>query len=141
MHDVVEDTETSQKEILEIFNARVARLVELESEDKRPEIHARKSWRIRKEEQLEKLRKTSDKDSDVFMIALSDKLANTEDILEAYKIEKMSVWNKFNQTDPVAQHWYYQSFADIIAEKSDLSESKQYKRYIHVLEELFACIK
>ena len=137
LHDVVEDTQTSLEEIYELFGDRVGRFVELESEDKRPGINVRESWKVRKEEQIKQLRTTLDGDSDVFMIALSDKLANTMDMLEAKKIEGISFWDKFNNSDPVAQHWYYKSFADIIAEKSKLAETIPYKRFIEVIEELF----
>ena len=137
LHDVVEDTDTSLEEIYELFGDRVGRFVELESEDKRPEINAKQSWQVRKEEQIEELQNTLDEDSDVFMIALSDKLANAIDMLEAKKIEGISFWDKFNNSDPIAQHWYYKSFADIIAEKSDLGKTIPYKRYIEVIEELF----
>lgn len=137
LHDVVEDTDTLIGEINKEFGNRVGRFVELESEDKRPGEDAGETWRIRKEEQLEKLRNTLEEDKDVFMIALSDKLANTKDILEAYKIIGVSVWDEFNEKDPVVQHWYYKSFADIIAEKSNLIETDPYKKYIKVIEELF----
>ena len=137
LHDLVEDTDTSLEEIVERFGDRVGRFVELESEDKRPEMDEGESWQVRKEEQIEELRNTVEEDSDVFMIALSDKLANTLDMLEAKKMEGSSFWDKFNNSDPIAQHWYYQSFADIIAEKSNLGETIPYKRYIEVIEELF----
>ena len=137
LHDVVEDTETSLEEVYELFGDRVGRFVELESEDKRPEIDVRESWKVRKTEQIEELRNTSDRDSDVFMIALSDKLANAIDMLQAKKTEGISFWNKFNNSDPLEQHWYYKSFADIIDEKSTLGETEAYKKYIQVIEELF----
>lgn len=137
LHDVVEDTDTSLEEIYGLFGDRIGRFVELESEDKRPEMDVRESWQVRKREQIEELRNISDEDSDVFMIALSDKLANAIDTLEAKKIEGIAFWNKFNNSDPKTQEWYYKSFADIIAEKSNLAETNPYKRYIEVIEELF----
>ena len=137
LHDVIEDTDTLLEEIYELFGGRVGRFVELESEDKRPEMNVRKSWQIRKEEQIEALRNTLDQDSDVFMIALSDKLANAIEMLEAKKIEGMSFLNNFNNSDPVAQYWYYKSFADIIAEKSKLAETKSYRKYVEVIDEIF----
>ncbi|WP_414838878.1 HD domain-containing protein [Carnobacterium sp. TMP28] len=137
LHDVVEDTDTLLEEIYELFGDRVGRFVELESEDKRPKMNVRKSWQIRKEEQIEELRNTLDKDSDVFMIALSDKLANVIEMLEAKKIEGMSFLNNFNNSDPIAQYWYYKSFADVIAEKSKLAETKPYRKYVEVIDEIF----
>ena len=137
LHDVVEDTDTSLEEIYEVFGDRVGRFVGLESEDKRPEINERESWQVRKEEQIEELRNTLDEDSEVFMIALSDKLANAIDMLEAKKIVGMSFWDKFNNSNPEDQYWYYKSFADIIAEKSSLGKTDQYKEYVEVIEELF----
>ena len=115
----------------------MGRFVELESEDKRPEINVRESWKVRKTEQIEELQNISDEDSDVFMIALSDKLANAIDMLQAKKTEGISFWNKFNNSNPLDQQWYYKSFADIITEKSALGETIPYKKYIQVIEELF----
>lgn len=138
LHDVVEDTDTKLEEIYEKFGERVGHFVDLESEDKRPELDERDSWKVRKEEQIEELRNTSSEDKDVFMIALSDKLANVTDMLEEKGTEGDTFWNKFNNSDPVAQRWYYQSFADIIGEKSNLRETIPYKQYIKVIEELWS---
>lgn len=137
LHDVVEDTNTSLKEIYSLFGKRIGRLVELESENKRPHINERESWKVRKEEQIKELKNIPKEDSEVFMIALADKLANTEEMLELKNEKGLSFWNKFNNSDPKEQEWYYQSFADIIHSKSNLSDTRAYKRYIEVLNELF----
>lgn len=72
------------------------------------------------------------------MIALSDKLANAMDMVQSKREEGVSFWNKFNNSDPLDQQWYYNSFAQIISEKSNLSETVPYKKYVEVIEELFS---
>ncbi len=48
LHDTVEDTSTTREDILRLFGARVAELVEAESENKREDQKAEDTWQIRK---------------------------------------------------------------------------------------------
>lgn len=137
LHDVVEDTETTLEEIYDFFGDRVGWFVELESEDKGHGSHGKNSWKLRKENQIQTLSNISEEDSDVFMIALSDKLSNTTDMLEVKQEKGMAFLDVFNNTNPDDQYWYYKSFADVIGEKSNLSETSQYKQYLQVIDELF----
>ena len=66
LHDVVEDTEITIEEIEEKFGSRVRKLVESETEDKRADLPPEDTWRIRKEESLEKLANCGD--TDVLML-------------------------------------------------------------------------
>lgn len=137
LHDVVEDTDTTLQEVIDLFGERVGKFVSLESEDKRPHLDEKDSWQARKEEQINELNNTPEEYSDVFMVALADKLANTTEMLEAIQLKGPSFWNEFNNSDPVAQEWYYRSFADIIHKKTNLGTTDTYKSYVSVLDSLF----
>lgn len=60
LHDVVEDAGVSILEIGEKFGARVMELVASETENKHEELPPEDTWRIRKEESLERLKNTDD---------------------------------------------------------------------------------
>ena len=57
LHDVVEDAGVSIEEVGEKFGERVKELVGSETEDKRADLPPTDTWRIRKEESLEVLKK------------------------------------------------------------------------------------
>ena len=47
LHDVVEDTNTTVEQVKELFGDRVAHLVASESENKRENLPAESTWKIR----------------------------------------------------------------------------------------------
>jgi myo-inositol-1(or 4)-monophosphatase len=107
LHDAVEDTDVTIEEIEERFGKRVKSLVQSETEDKREHIPPDQTWRIRKEESLEVLRKTDD--IGVLMMWVGDKLANMRAIYRDFKVDGISMWQRFNQKDERQQAWYYYS--------------------------------
>ena len=107
LHDVVEDTDVTIEEIEERFGKRVKSLVQSETEDKREHIPPDQTWRIRKEESLELLSKTDD--IGVLMMWVGDKLANMRAIYRDFKVDGISMWQRFNQKDERQQAWYYYS--------------------------------
>lgn len=107
LHDVVEDTDVTIEEIEERFGKRVKSLVQSETEDKREHIPPDQTWRIRKEESLEVLRKADD--IGVLMMWVGDKLANMRAIYRDFKVDGISMWQRFNQKDERQQAWYYYS--------------------------------
>ena len=113
LHDVVEDTDTNIAEIKDLFGERVANLVASESENKRENLAATSTWKIRKQETLEHLKSAS---LDVKMITLGDKLSNIRAINRDYNEIGDELWQRFNQKDKSEHHWYYQGIADCIAE-------------------------
>ena len=60
LHDIVEDTDTSIEEIEKIFGKRIATLVSRETENKHIEMTKTESWKLRKTESLEELKRTDD---------------------------------------------------------------------------------
>ena len=110
LHDVVEDAGVTIEEIEERFGKRVRELVGAETEDKRAELPPSATWRIRKEESLEVLKNTED--IDVLIVWMGDKLSNMRAIYRDWKVEGHAMWQRFNQSDPDEQAWYYRSIAE-----------------------------
>ena len=134
LHDVVEDTDTTVEQVRELFGERVARLVSSESENKREDLPAENTWKIRKEETLEHLKTAS---AEVKMITLGDKLSNIRAIYRDHVSLGAEIWNRFNQKDPKEHHWYYQSIAHCMPE---LKNFEAYKEYAELIQKVF-CVK
>ncbi len=136
LHDVVEDAGITIEEIGEKFGKRVMELVASETENKREELPAEETWRIRKEESLEKL-KASD-DVEVLMLWIGDKLSNIRTIYRDFLVEGSAVWNKFHQSDVNVQAWYYRS---VMKYTERLSDTLAWKEYKTLVEKIFGVEK
>jgi myo-inositol-1(or 4)-monophosphatase len=112
LHDVIEDTDVEAAQIQAEFGARVRKLVEGESENKRPELPAAATWKTRKSETVEYLRSAASNDERI--IALADKLSNIRACLRDYEETGDAMWEKFNMTDKEMQAWYYTSIRDAL---------------------------
>lgn len=125
LHDTVEDADVSFEELKIRFGARVAALVASETETRQGNSDAEmiRSWRARKEENLNRLR---DADVDVKMLWLGDKLSNMRSFAREYDKRGNSFWNGFHQNDPAVQAWYYRTIADYTAELKDYAAHKEY---------------
>lgn len=132
LHDVVEDTPVTIEEIEEKFGSRVRFLVEAETEDKRADLPPESTWRIRKEESLDELRNSND--VAVLMLWLGDKLANMRSFYRIWKTEGDSMWQTFNQKDPVQQEWYYSTIAEYT---SSLKEHPAWQEYDQLVKIVF----
>ena len=125
LHDVVEDAGVPIEEIEKKFGKRVWELVQSETEDKRADLPAEETWRIRKEESLAVLKNTDD--MGVLMVWLGDKLANMRSIYRDFKAEGNAMWQRFNQKDEKAQAWYYRSIVELTGRLSETSAWLEYK--------------
>ncbi len=131
LHDVVEDAGVSIEEIEEHFGKRVAELVASETENKRKNLPAESTWKVRKEEALCILKDT--KDMEVKMLYLGDKLANVRSIYYIWKQEGHAMWKDFNQKDPAQQAWYYRSIADSVKELSSTLAWQEFNELINTI--------
>ena len=125
LHDVVEDAQITLEEIEASFGERVRELVESETENKREDLPASDTWRIRKEESLEVLKNTED--IGVITVWLADKLANMRSIYREWKVEGDAMWQRFNQNDANEQAWYYTSIVDFTKRLSHTVAWNEYK--------------
>ena len=131
LHDVVEDTGVTIFEIEEKFGKRVRDLVESETENKRLELPASETWRIRKEESLEVLRNTDD--IGVLMVWLGDKLANIRSIYRDFQQEGNKLWERFNQKDVNEHAWYYFSIVKLTERLSHTSAWLEFKTLVELV--------
>ena len=131
LHDTVEDTPTTIEDIEERFGARVAAFVSVDTEDKREDLPASETWRIRKEESLEVLASAS---RDEKILWLSDKLSNMRSFLCLHRAQGHAFWNGFNQKDPYQQAWYYRTIRDLL---SELRGEAAWQEYAWLVEQVF----
>lgn len=131
LHDVVEDTPITIEEIEAEFGQKIAFYVAHESEDKREDRPKSETWKIRKQEQLEK---TKDASRSVKCIMLADKLSNMRASLRDFKRDGRAIWQKFNMKDEKEQYWYYHAVADVV---KDLADTPCYQEYISILDIVF----
>ena len=131
LHDVVEDTEVTIEEIEEKFGKRVRKLVESETEDKRADLPPESTWEIRKEESLQELKNTED--VAILMLWLGDKLSNMRSFYRIWKNEGDSMWQSFNQKDPVQQKWYYSRIAELTSELKSYTAWQEYNELVKIV--------
>ena len=131
LHDVVEDTDIPIEAIEENFGPRVRYLVESETEDKRADLPPEETWRVRKEESLKEL--ASCGDTDVLMLWLGDKLANMRSFYRIWKTEGDSMWQTFNQKDPLMQKWYYSTIAELTSPLREHSAWIEYNELVKIV--------
>ena len=131
LHDVAEDTDTTVEDVIALFGERVGSLVASESEDKRENLPAESTWKIRKQETLNHLATAP---IEVKMITLGDKLSNIRAIYRDYQRIGDKLWNRFNQKDKNEHCWYYSEIARCVAE---LCEYQAYKEYCDLIDKTF----
>ena len=131
LHDVVEDAGITLDEVEQHFGARVRQLVESETEDKRENLPPEATWQIRKEESLQVLKDA--KDPAVLMVWLGDKLANMRAIYHTWTEEGDAMWQRFHQSDPAVQAWYYTTIADLTEPLAHTMAWQEYKALTEIV--------
>lgn len=131
LHDVVEDTSVTIEEIEENFGSRVKELVASETEDKRADLPPENTWKIRKEESLEELATCGD--IAVLMLWLGDKLSNMRSFYRIHKDEGDSMWQAFNQKDPMQQKWYYTRIAELTSPLKEFPAWQEYNELVKIV--------
>lgn len=111
---VVEDTNTTIDDIRREFGDKGADLVSPESEDKREDLPSGDTWKIRKQETVDRLKNESSKGAK--MIALGDKLSNIRTIWRDYATIGDKLWERFNQSNPYEILRYFGAVAEPLAD-------------------------
>ncbi len=132
LHDIVEDTPIGADAIKQRFGSRVAELVAYETENKRKDILPEKTWKIRKVESFEELRKTND--IEVKIVWMGDKLSNMRAFYRLFLEKGDELWLDFNQKDKKEQEWYYRTIAELL---SELKDQPAWQEYIYLLNKVF----
>ncbi len=134
LHDTLEDTDTSPMQLNERFGSRVLEIVQEETEDKRKDIPAENSWRIRKEEALQKFEAASDAG---LIVAIADKLSNMRSMQRDHEALWETLWQRFNNHDPAQHAWYYGSLARIFESSARLKGTQAQIEYTMRVKAVF----
>lgn len=126
LHDIVEDTDGSLKEIKARFGDRVAELVDSITENKYVGEKSTDTWKRRKEENITKLRNIHDKGAR--MLWLADFLSNMRAMASMYSEKADDMWKLFNQSDSNQHLWYNRAIAEEL--EIDLNRTGAFKELI-----------
>lgn len=113
LHDSVEDSPdgaATEAQIRREFGDHVATIVLGCSDAIAVPGRPKPPWRDRKTTYIEHL--AQETDPDILLVSACDKLHNARTILADLRTVGSAVWERFSQSDPAAQIWYYQSLAD-----------------------------
>lgn len=132
LHDTVEDCNVDPREIKRCFGARVAALVQSETEDKLSGRPSSETWMARKEESLLMLQLTRDRD--VKILWLGDKLSNIRSFYREWLARGDAIWQELNQKDPQKHAWYYRTIAESLKE---LEDTAAYQEYVDLVNKMF----
>jgi len=151
LHDMVEDTSTSVKQIDKKFGKTVAKIVDACTDATKAEKDAEKKaqadknkadeWWARKSKYLEKLKKKTMKDPSV-LVALADKTYNAEntaaDLRGKNDDEREEVWSKFNAGETLQKAWY-QGLLEAFKENKTYDRFSQplFNRFEAAVNEIF----
>jgi hypothetical protein len=106
LHDTLEDTETTFKDLTEAFGVRVANLVLAASENDKS-----LPWEVRKQHTIEILKDAS---LEEIQVIVSDKLHNLKSIRTDFNLDGDIIWQRFNRGKR-DQHWYYASIVKVLS--------------------------
>ena len=135
LHDTVEDTNVTIQQIEDMFGIRVANIVASDSEDERDGVPAPETWKMRKAENIGQI--ASAVDIGVKMVCLGDKLSNIRAIQRDFGALGNALWERFNQSDPAEQAWYYSTIADEL--ECDLGDTEAWHEYRERVDSVFSC--
>ena len=134
LHDVAEDAGVSFGELASRFGEKVAKLVAEESENKREDQPAEGTWRIRKQETIDRLK---DGNIEAKLLCLGDKLSNLREIAADYEVLGEELWERFNRKDSSDHKWYYGEILRILEEDPVLGDLPAVWEYAELWDEVF----
>ena len=133
LHDTVEDTDTTLEDIRERFGERVYELVSYDTETRGEGVDKRASWKERKQETIDILKRKDDPES--MMIVLCDKISNLRSMHLMLLDQGDEMWNVFHNNNPLDHYWYYTEIAK--AMEDDLKDYAVYKEYLFLIDAVF----
>ncbi|MFC1682935.1 HD domain-containing protein [Candidatus Zixiibacteriota bacterium] len=95
LHDVLEDTETSDEELLREFGPQVTQMVREVSEPQMVDRPKKETWDLRKAAKLKMLEKAS---CGALAIVAADRVHNTASILRDIEEHGSVIWTRFNSS-------------------------------------------
>lgn len=110
LHDTIEDTSTTYKELIEQFGVIVANLVRAASEHDKS-----LPWEERKHHTIDRLK---DATLEEIQVITADKLHNLKSIRADLEVYGEKTWERFNRGKS-EQHWYYSSIVKELAPRKE----------------------
>lgn len=126
LHDTVEDTDLTLKDIKDLFGSRIAGIVKGCSEPDKT-----LSWEARKKHTIEYLKTAP---NDIRMVACADKLHNIRSIINDYEKDGNKVWDRFNRGKE-QQEWYYTNIVESLGYTSTFHLQQELSKAVHLLFE------
>lgn len=126
LHDVLEDTNYSKKQMEKEVGRDVVRLVEWVSHDNKL------PWLEKKKQYIKNLKKAPSKAK---AIALADKIHNLRSFVVAYKEQGSKLWKKFHSTRE-NKIWFHEEVYQALSSKWDHRLLREYKKLIKQLKKL-----
>lgn len=125
LHDILEDTDVRESQIISEFGNEVLMLIKAASEPDRT-----LSWKERKTHTINYLKNAS---REIQILALCDKHSNLMDIENDVQQMGEALWQRFN-AGKLEQKWYYESLAESLR---DLSENEIYCDFVDRINKVF----
>jgi (p)ppGpp synthase/HD superfamily hydrolase len=113
LHDTVEDCDVEAGAIADRFGDAVAGLVRAVTEQKTSETGEKRPWRVRKQEQLDHLRRGGDR---VAALKCADALHNAAATVTDVERDGAVVWKRFN-AGPTDTVWYYRQIVALAGDQ------------------------
>ncbi len=132
LHDVLEDTSVTEEAMRNTVGGHVTELVMAVSEDKRAGQPPEETWRVRKQESVERLLR--ERRLEVKMLVLGDKLSNMRALQRDYDALGEQVWERFHNPNKAEQGWYYQAMTDAL---QDLNSYPAWHELANLVWEVF----
>lgn len=132
LHDVLEDTKQTIMDIECLFSPSKSReIIKIILTD--TETDKSKSWKERKLETINYLKKTRSKNG--MLLIMADKLSNLRSFQRTLQECDAEMWKSYNAT-PEEQYWYFESIGELLSNK--LREYKDMnKEYKELVEDIF----
>lgn len=135
LHDTIEDTDVTVKQIRAEFGDRIAELVHAESDQINGELfdgkNEEETWHARKQAAIDRLAAAP---HDAKIVAMGDKLSNMRAIWRDYQIKGDALWNIFHVKDKASHEWHYRGLA---ASLSELKDTFAYQEFVRLIDDVF----
>jgi hypothetical protein len=130
LHDTIEDSQVTYKDIETKFGKDVAKIVShLSDKDKSL------TWNVRKQHEINFLKRRAT--SEELIIACADKYHNISCIASDYKTSGMNIWERFNAPKD-RQKWYYKELVKVFKERDNFPKNFTiYEKFRNKVQEVF----